>query len=110
MAGGHVEGMCMATGVCMGGVHVGGHVCMVGGGDMHGRGAYKVGACMTCIPPGRYYSYTIWSMSGRYASYWNAFLLCAKIIFEFLPNVFTHLIESSYKIIVKNYLNLQHFV
>ena len=53
MAGGHVEGMCMARGVCMGGVHVGGHVCMVGGGDMHGRGAYKVGGMHDMHPPGK---------------------------------------------------------
>ena len=43
-----------------------GLACMVGG--MHGRGAWVVGGMC-----GRYYE--IWSMSGRYASYWNAFLL-----------------------------------
>ena len=54
-----------------GGVHGGGHawqgvagVCMAGEGCMHGGGG---GVC------GRYYE--IRSMSGRYASYWNAFLL-----------------------------------
>ena len=38
---------------------------------MHGRGA-----CMPHMPPppSRYYGYGIRSMSGRYASYWNAFL------------------------------------
>ena len=37
-------------------------------GDVHGKGM-----CMACMPPpGRYYD--IWSLSGRYASYWNAFL------------------------------------
>ena len=40
----------------MGGV-LGRGACMVGGGDVHGR------------------VYEIRSMSGRYASYWNAFLL-----------------------------------
>ena len=42
--------------------------CMAGG--MHGRGACMAGghACHS-----RYYG--IWLMSGRYASYWNAFLL-----------------------------------
>ena len=116
MAGGHAwpGGMwrgCAWLGGCAWGV------CMLGGmcawweeGTCMAGGHTRWGACMTCIPPGRYYSYTIWSMSRRYASYWNAFLLCAKIIFEFLLNVCTHFIESSYKIIVKNYLNLQHFV
>ena len=53
-----------------------------GGGGMHGRGA-----CVACMagggvghvchacPPGRYYGHGIRSMSGQYASYWNAFLL-----------------------------------
>ena len=50
MAGGHAWwGVCMAGGACV----VGG--CAWQGGDMHGR---KNGNC-----------------SGRYASYWNAFLL-----------------------------------
>ena len=41
---------------------------------MHGRGcAWQGGVCATHAPsPGRYYE--IRSMSGRYASYWNAFL------------------------------------
>ena len=52
----HGEGVCMA----------GGGACMAGG--MCGRGT-----CMACMPPCRYYK--IWSMSGRYVSYWNAFLL-----------------------------------
>ena len=46
-----------------------GGACMVGG--MRGRGV-----CVACIPPARYYE--IRSMSGRYASYWNAFLLLFK--------------------------------
>ena len=71
MAGGHAwqggmhgRGACMAGRACMAGGHAwqGGHVCqgvcMAGG--MHGRGVH-----------GRYYE--IWSMSGQYASYWNAF-------------------------------------
>ena len=49
----------MHGGVCMAGV-----VCMAG--DMRGR------ACMPPTPPGKYDE--IRSMSGRYASYWNAFL------------------------------------
>ena len=82
MAGGCMEG---ARGE---GIH-GRGVCMVGG--MHGRGACVAGVCMvgdyvvgmhggghawqvaTHAPPGRYYN--IRSMSGQYASYWNAFLL-----------------------------------
>ena len=55
------------VGVCMvGGMH--------GGGSMHGGGNAWWGACMLCMPPGRYYGHGIRSMSGRYASYWNAFL------------------------------------
>ena len=46
---GHVWGVCMAGGMC------GRGVCMVGGEGMHGR---RDGHCC-----------------GRYASYWNAFLL-----------------------------------
>ena len=68
-----------------GGMHGWGGMCMVGGlvwqGSMHGEGAcmaggpaWQRGACMgghACH--GRYYG--IRSMSRRYASYWNAFLL-----------------------------------
>ena len=39
-----------------------------GGGGVRGRGR----ACVTCMPP-RYHETR--SMGGRYASYWNAFLL-----------------------------------
>ena len=62
VAGGHVWwGACMAEGACVaGGMHGRGGVCMVRGcawqGGMHGR------------------YYEIRSMSGRYTSYWNAFL------------------------------------
>ena len=54
-------------------------------GDMHSRGTFvaggmrglgvhgRGGACVECThPTGRYYE--IWSMSGWYAFYWNAFL------------------------------------
>ena len=41
-------------------------------GDVHGTGACMAGG-MHGTPPDRYYE--IRSMSGRYASYWNAFLL-----------------------------------
>ena len=65
VVGGHVwqggvhGGACVAWGMC------GGVACMARG--MHGRGGMH----------GRYYE--IRSMSGRYASYWNAFLLDHKI-------------------------------
>ena len=72
---------CMAGWGCIaGGMHRGGctwqGACVVRG--MHVRGACVAwghawqGACMACMPPGRYYD--IQSMSGQYASYWNAFL------------------------------------
>ena len=54
------RGMCMARGCAwQEGMHGGGVVCMARG--MHGRGHAP--------PP------DIGSMSGRYASYWNAFFL-----------------------------------
>ena len=88
--GGHAcwQGACMVGGMHGGGMHGGRGACMVaggihGGGGMHGGrgacvvagGAYMVvggmhggggGACMVYDE--------IWSMSGWYASYWNAFL------------------------------------
>ena len=60
-----------------GGVHGGG----MHGGGVHGRGVHGGGCawqgvvCDMHASPGRYYCYGIRSMSGRYASYWNAFLL-----------------------------------
>ena len=97
MAGGHAwRGLCMAGGhVWWEGLCGRGHawwgrcMCSRGGtyvvGGMHGRGHAWQGACVgrACMaggmhgnaqmpPPSRYYK--IWSMSGRYASYWNAFL------------------------------------
>ena len=84
--GGHVwcqGGMCGARGVCM----VWGHACCWGGG-MHGAwggmcGA-REGACVWCrgacmVPGGSCMGYDeIRSMSGRYASYWNVFLLSVR--------------------------------
>ena len=55
------------------------------GRGMHGRGCV-VGGCVVrgpawhAGPTGRYYE--IRSMSGRYASYWNAFLFNNEICFE----------------------------
>ena len=76
---------CMAGGMCGRGACMAGGVCgrrgKHGGGGMHGRrrvwqeGQAWRGACMACMLPStgsRYYE--IRSMSGRYASYWNAFL------------------------------------
>ena len=74
------QGVCVAGGMhggghaWQGGMHGGGHVkqgaCMAGG--MHGRGCMAGGRAWWGGVHGRYYK--IWSMSGRYASYWNAFL------------------------------------
>ena len=52
----------------------GGGGCMVGGMRVRGRGHAWQGGMR-----GRYYE--IWSMSGWYASYWNAFLLILKMKF-----------------------------
>ena len=92
----HRGGACMAGG-CMhgrgyawqGGMHGrgmcggGGHVwwwraCVTGG--VHGRGGMCGGGhvCHIC-PPSRYYG--IRSMIGRYASYWNAFLLITYTVY-----------------------------
>ena len=62
MAGGmHGWGACVVgvhgNGACMGGIHV-----------------WRGGMRDTHPSPGRYHGYSIWSMSGQYASYWNAFL------------------------------------
>ena len=65
MAGGHVAGGMHGRGACMVGGHVWQGVCMAG------RHAWWGGM------RGRYYE--IRSMSGRYASYWDAFLFVDKI-------------------------------
>ena len=79
----HDRGMCMA-----GGMHVGGHAWQVGcvwqgsmcgreacvAGAMHGRGACMTGGVHgqeVCMAGGRRDGHC----SGRYTSYWNAFLL-----------------------------------
>ena len=82
---------------------------MAGQGGMHGRGACVTGAVRgkgACMARGvymagghawqvrgRYYGYGIRSVSGRYASYWNAFLLtltvCCVLYVEYLTNRFT---------------------
>ena len=63
-------GGCMDRGVCgWGGMH--------GCGGMRGR---EGGMLDMHAPKDRYYGYGIRSMSGRYASYWNAFLLQGIII------------------------------
>ena len=57
--------------VWQGGVHAGGH-------------AWQGGVCGT--PPSRYYD--IWSISGRYASCWNAFLWFMVIIIVFVRSCY----------------------
>ena len=47
--------------------------CPRGRGACMAEGVHGRGACLAGSVHGRYYE--IWSMSGRYASYWNAFLL-----------------------------------
>ena len=77
-------------GVRQGGMHGGGGACMAGG-HMHGRGVHAwQGVCMAggyvwqggmhgmgaCVAGGMHsWYYETRSISGRYASYWNAFLL-----------------------------------
>ena len=71
------QGGCMVGGDMCGWGHVWQGVCMAGG--MHGRGVCMMGehawwgACVAGGVCARYYE--IRSMSGRYASYWSAFLL-----------------------------------
>ena len=73
IAGVHGGGACM-VGACMAGrACVAGGTCMAGG--MHGRGHAWQGVH---APPSRYYE--MWSMSGQYASYWNAFLFGFKFM------------------------------
>ena len=60
------QGTCVAGGMCGRGACMAGGVCMA-------RGACVAGGHAWYTPPRRYYE--IRSMSGRYASYWNAFLL-----------------------------------
>ena len=45
------------------------------GGGVHGWGACVAGGMHAPPPSATYYGYGIRSMSGRYVSYWNAFLL-----------------------------------
>ena len=78
------RGACMVAGVCMtvGGVHgCRGHAWLQGGG-MHScrGGCVLAGACMVVGGHAWWWGACmgydeIRSMSGRYASYWNAFLL-----------------------------------
>ena len=87
----HIEGVC-GRGVRMWqGVRIWQGACVSEG--MHGRGCAWQGACMAggmlgrgaimaCTPPfGRYYE--IRSMTGQYASYWNAFLFYKGCPWEF---------------------------
>ena len=61
------------------GMHGGGHAWqwgMCGGGGIHGRGHAWQGACMVGGVHGRRDGH----FSGRYASYWNAFLFFFAVI------------------------------
>ena len=67
-------GACMARGVCM----AGGCAWL---GGVHGRGVCMArGACAACTSPTPRPDTTRYgrSMSGRYASYWNAFLFWSE--------------------------------
>ena len=64
------------------GVGMAGVACMAGG--MCGSGTCMAGG----VPPGRYYE--IQSISGRYASYWNAFLLFLVTLYVQKENKYTH--------------------
>ena len=51
------------------------------GGGRCGMGACTAGGCVAggaCMAGG----YEIWSMSGRYASYWNAFLFTSQMLLD----------------------------
>ena len=100
--GGHAWwGACMAgRGACVTGVGVcmvegmhGRGACMVGG--MHGRGAGMHGGAGV---HSRYYE--IWSMSGQYASYWNAF---SFLLFMHLTRSLFTLCRDPITLRVQNY-------
>ena len=78
----HGKGACMVGGIYGWGMHGRGHAwqrgvcgrgaCITGG--IYGRGMHGRGHAYHACPPSRYYGHGIRSMSGRYTSYWNAFL------------------------------------
>ena len=107
----HGRGVCVAVGhAWQGGVH--------GRGGMHGKGGHVwQGACMVgdgaCMVGGmcgggvhgRYYE--IRSMSERYASYWNAFLLnCLNIFYANPKFAYTMLETYLYSL----YTSWMHFI
>ena len=71
-----VAGQCAWQGACMAsGMNGRGHAwqgCVAGEACMAGGHGWQGGMCGSGGMHGRYYE--IWSMSGQYASYWNAFL------------------------------------
>ena len=85
MAGGHAWQGGMHGRGHVGGMHGKGHAWWRGcawQGSIHGRGVCMAGGIHgsggmlgSGGPPSRYYE--IRSMSGRYSSYWNAFLFCS---------------------------------
>ena len=88
--GGVAGKVCMAGGVsgrepCVARGHAWwGHAWQGGmnGRGMCGRGTCVVGGVHAMHTPGRYYE--IWSMSGRYTSYWNACILVCHIFNGFI--------------------------
>ena len=80
------EGACMAGGMCVRGACVAGWHAWQGG--MHCREVCVAGGHVWHARPSRYMYYEIRSMSGRYASYWNAFLFENVHTFFYYDNMF----------------------
>ena len=70
VVGGVWQGVCAWQGACMAGGHAWKGMCMAGGHSWQGT-CMEGGMCGRGVHD-RYYD--IWSMSGWYTSYWNAFL------------------------------------
>ena len=92
----HGKGGCVAGGMHGRGCVCGKGVCVVGAcmaGGMHSGGMCDRGPCMTGGVYGRYYE--IRSMSGRYASYWNAFLLINNFELKIVLSVNTPSVRAA---------------
>ena len=97
----------MAEGVCVaGGMHGNREACMAGGhawqGGRHGR--------VVCMVRGGICDRRDSHCSGRYASYWNAFLFCIVSVPVPVPVPFSHkfCLNKSLKIECNNYVCLVH--
>ena len=110
MAGGHVyQGSCHAW---LGSMCGRGHVWQ---GGVHGRGCAWQGPCMAGGVYGRYYE--IRSMSRRYASHWNAFLLrMLEVLIRLFspilglePRVIAHYFFTSTKEILMMMTDISYF-